>query len=132
MDPVVWDDAASPAVRRDVVRLMGADTWAWMRSDGGHVAALLDAATGKVVAACRIRKAWIRGLIVRSDSRGRGLCGRLLRGIFEHYRGDSLLLEVLEGNAPAIRCYEREGFVDTGVGVIREGKSYRRYRWDRP
>ena len=55
---------------------------------------------------------------------GRGVGGRLLRGImdwvFETTPAEALRLDVLPHNAPARRAYAREGFEETGEAVMHD------------
>lgn len=72
--------------------------------------------------------AFIWGMWVAPEARGRGLGTRLLRALLEqaHQRGRQVLLHVTEGNDAARRLYEGNGFVATGEWEpLREGSSLR-------
>ena len=60
---------------------------------------------------------WLHLLAVHPAFRGQNLGGELLTRMADLARargGTTLLLDVVEGNLPAIRLYERLGFVPTG------------------
>ena len=60
---------------------------------------------------------WLHLLAVHPAFRGQNLGGELLTRMADLARaqgGTTLLLAVVEGNLPAIRLYERLGFVPTG------------------
>ncbi len=73
--------------------------------------------------------AFIWGVYVRSAYRSRGLGERLIRAAIE-WCGEATLrsvrLTVVTTNLSAIRCYQRCGFIETGVQpeVIRVGETY--------
>jgi ribosomal protein S18 acetylase RimI-like enzyme len=77
----------------------------WL-DDGGELLAL--AALG-----VRGRRGWVGGFGVAPPARGQGLGGRLIEAVLEiagRLGLDRVQLEVIEGNAAAIRTYERAGF----------------------
>jgi ribosomal protein S18 acetylase RimI-like enzyme len=66
------------------------------------------------------RVAELESLSVLPDERGDGLGGRLMDAVFEELRRqgvEELALAVMEGNAGALRFYERRGFVPY-VGIM--------------
>lgn len=65
-----------------------------------------------------VDQAHINNLAVRPELRGRGLGTQLLEGVIAevaHLGGKELTLEVRESNEPALRLYEKGGFVREGV-----------------
>lgn len=71
---------------------------------------------GVALTARRGPLAWIAGMGVHPDLRGRGLGTELMRRVRERLPAlgvRTILLEVLHDNAPARACYERAGFVST-------------------
>ena len=68
---------------------------------------------------------WIGHFVIQPAARGRGLSHIFFRGLisyaFESLRAGEVLLVVFPENAPAIRCYQRNGLVITG----RESKYFK-------
>ncbi|MBB4210484.1 ribosomal protein S18 acetylase RimI-like enzyme [Rhodothalassium salexigens DSM 2132] len=64
-------------------------------------------------------KAWLYGLFVAPEARGRGVGQALVQAALSHAAGEVdvelVLLTVVTGNAPAIALYERMGFEAYGV-----------------
>lgn len=63
------------------------------------------------------------GMYVAPPARGSGGAQALIEAVVEltQWRGgDRVVLQVTEGNAPALRCYEQFGFVSTGRRWPRE------------
>ena len=61
---------------------------------------------------------WLGHVIVRPDRRGQGMGGFLLRALlreaFERRNATSVALIVFPDNQPALRCYQRAGFLLSG------------------
>lgn len=77
----------------------------WYGEDGGAIAAALLAVRGK--------RGWVGGFGVAPEYRGRGYARELVDNLLAQARAcglDSVTLEVLCDNTPAIRVYERAGF----------------------
>ena len=77
----------------------------WYAEDGSVIAAALLGVRGK--------RGWIGGFGVAPEHRGRGYAGELVEYMLAQARErglESVTLEVLSENAPAIRVYERAGF----------------------
>ncbi|MES2682574.1 MAG: GNAT family N-acetyltransferase [Pseudomonadota bacterium] len=94
---------------------------------------------GSLVAAAGLRrearerarhKAILFGLFVRAAARGQGLGEALVHAVLDHARSQQGVLQVqltvTEGNATAIRLYERCGFASYGVEpmAVRLGEQY--------
>jgi GNAT superfamily N-acetyltransferase len=84
--------------------------------------ALLDGVpVGLANLGVRGERAWIGGIGVTPFARRRGVGEQLMRAVLDEARGRgarTVLLEVLEGNDPARRLYEKLGFEDVrGVDV---------------
>ncbi len=61
---------------------------------------------------------WLADLVVRPAARRRGIATALVTACIAEWRlrqGDSIMLEVAHGNAPARGLYEALGFVETGL-----------------
>lgn len=83
--------------------------------DGSRVALRGEAPVGFTFLAVRGRRGWIAGMGVPPEARGGGRGRATLDAVLDvaRTRGlDHVDLEVLEANGPAIRIYERCGFVD--------------------
>ena len=95
---------------------------------GGGLAGMAGVYTAKAAKLAHSGTVW--GVYVRERFRGQAVGERLVRACVEWARSAGLLtlkLWVADGNAPAIRCYERCGFVRHGVepmAVKWEGKFY--------
>lgn len=65
------------------------------------------------------QRMWIGHFVLAPAARGRGLsvafAAGLLRLAFDRYQSSDVMLLVFPENDPAVRCYERAGFVDDGV-----------------
>jgi RimJ/RimL family protein N-acetyltransferase len=124
-DPTAFTSDAATEVKRDAfsyVGRLGLD-----RPEGGQF--VIGAWRGKTLVGAigceRDRRAKVRhlghviGTMVRAEERGRGLGRALLdAAIAEARRAEGiemLTLTVTAGNAPAIRLYERAGFVRYGT-----------------
>lgn len=73
-------------------------------------------------------EAFVWGMWVAPEARGRGLGSRILAMLVDHARGldRSVVLHVTEGNDAARRLYEAHGFVGTGEWQpLREGSDLR-------
>lgn len=76
----------------------------------------VDGATAGMVAAYRPHgTAEVVSLWVHPDFRGRGVGEAALAAVVDFAAGGDVLLSVRADNHPAIRLYERCGFVDDGV-----------------
>ena len=67
--------------------------------------------------------AFVMSMWIDPEWRGRGGADRLLAALADAARAAGttrLYLHVIEGNAPAWRCYERFGFRETGESFVRE------------
>jgi ribosomal protein S18 acetylase RimI-like enzyme len=76
-----------------------------------------DGATaGYVWLELRERTLHVHALLLEPEFRGRGIGGRVLYELEEEFRdrADDVELGVEPGNAPALRLYERAGFVRVG------------------
>jgi GNAT superfamily N-acetyltransferase len=71
------------------------------------------------------RRAWLLGMYVRREVRGRGVGEALVQAVLAWTKAkgaDDVVLEVNVDQRGAVRLYERCGFVDTGVrGPMRSG-----------
>lgn len=56
--------------------------------------------------------AWIEFVAVHPDYRGKGLSGKLISYIIENTRYTKFELDVKDTNAPAIKTYQRLGFIE--------------------
>jgi GNAT superfamily N-acetyltransferase len=98
------------------------DTWRGRLSSCDHHLAELDGdpvgAAGLSVAQGPLVQGDLIGMWVRPQARGRSVGALLVQAVLDRAaeRGcDRVRLEVVDGNAPARRLYERMGFVATGV-----------------
>ena len=80
--------------------------------DGSEAVGLLNAIEGFSTFACQ-PLVNIHDVVVRASHRGHGIAARLfteVEAIARERGACKLTLEVLQGNLPAVRAYEREGF----------------------
>lgn len=114
-----------PAVRAMVAASPGAAQWsleAYARLLEESSLALVLSEESRTIGFIALRviagEAEILNLAVLPESRRRGCGSRLLAAAELHARSSgalSLFLEVRESNSPAIRFYENQGFVRTGL-----------------
>jgi GNAT superfamily N-acetyltransferase len=98
------------------------DTWRSRLTSCDYHLAELDGdpvgAAGLSVGQGPVAQADLIGMWVRPQARGRSVGALLVQAVLDRAaeRGcDRVCLEVVDGNAPARRLYERMGFVATGV-----------------
>ena len=98
------------------------DTWRGRLSSCDHHLAELDGdpvgAAGLSVGQGPVAQADLIGMWVRPEVRGRSVGALLVQAVLDRAAVlgcDRVRLDVVDGNAPARRLYERMGFVATGV-----------------
>jgi GNAT superfamily N-acetyltransferase len=98
------------------------DTWRGRLTSCDHHLAELDGdpvgAAGLSVEQGPVAQADLIGMWVRPHARGRSVGALLVQAVLDRAAVlgcDRVRLEVVDGNAPARRLYERMGFVATGV-----------------
>lgn len=105
----------------------------FLRSVGGDLGNVLvalrgDEMVGYVNPVIDAREAWIGGIGVVPDMRGRGIGTKLMHAAEEHCRrkgADVVFLEVIEANQRAHALYRRLGYADTRKFISAEGKPTR-------
>ena len=106
------DEARSSATWREHLAKTDAPTWL-VTLEGDDVGMIHGAGYRGADGA-----AGLFGMWVAPDARGRGAGDRLVQVLVDWARAggyDRILLDVGDDNSPAIRLYERHGFVPTGV-----------------
>jgi len=101
-------------------------------SDEFLVVLALDGARAVGISGCIRREDFGKIIMVWVDPayRGRGIGLRLVRATMAEARAPRYRLTVVEGNAPAIRTYERLGFTATGFSYV-NGKGFREIEMER-
>lgn len=113
-DPAGGGTPLAPAVKAALPQALADRSQAFsvLAFDGEQAIGLINCMEGFSTFACR-PLVNVHDVVVRTGHRGRRVAHRMLARVEEEARrrgACKLTLEVLSGNRPALRAYEREGF----------------------
>lgn len=111
-EPLIGGEKVDAEVARFTAARIAADM------DRAHSESFVADADGEVVGyayACVVKGAlWLDRLHIASEWQGAGVGAGLVQAVLVNYVGEpSVSVEVIKANAPAVRFYERRGFVTT-------------------